>query len=115
MTTGKDWLTFESEDAPLRVMSVQHLYQQQIKLSLSNDTHFLLVPADQALVIDAQDQWRTAITDQQLWARWTRNALQSILPLIHQEGDLYTLRLVPPIQISQCTSQINWQGRPGHS
>ena len=115
VTTGRDWLTFESEDAPLRVMSVQNLHGQQLELSLSNDTRFLLAPADHALIIDQHDQWRTAIADQQLWARWTRNALQSILPIVQQVDDTYTLQLEPKVSIFQCSSKINWQGIPGRS
>lgn len=112
VTTGRDWLPFECEDAPLRVMSVKHLHGSQLELLLSNRTRFLMVPADHALVIDPHDQWRTGVTDQRLWARWTRKALQSIQPLVEQIDDQFILQLQPSIKITQCTTPLNWQNDP---
>ena len=80
VTTGRDWLSFQSEDAPLRILGAQIVNEQQLQLSLSNQTRYLVVPSALALIIDPKNQWRTAIVEQQLWARWTRKALQAITP-----------------------------------
>ena len=34
VTTGRDWLSFQSEDAPLRILSAQIVNEQQLQLSL---------------------------------------------------------------------------------
>jgi len=115
VTTGRDWVTFESEDAPLRIVSAKNLHDQQLLLSLSNETQYILVPSAMALIIDKQNQWRSAIIEQHLWARWTRNALQSIIPLVEKNKEAYFLKLNPHITIVELQIKQNWCLSPGNS
>ncbi|MBL92685.1 MAG: hypothetical protein CMH56_12845 [Myxococcales bacterium] len=111
ITTGRDWLDIQCEDAPLRVLQVENLHGQ-LRLTLSNETKFLLSPHPQALVVDADDQWRTAIVEQQLWARWSRNALQAILPHVMESNGQYQLDLVPSLPIHKIEAPLNWSEAP---
>ncbi len=115
VTTGRDWLSFKSEDAPLRIVSAKNLHGQQLLLSLSNETQYLLVPSSLALIVDQENQWRTAIIEQQLWARWTFNALQSITPLVENSDNEYALKLNPPIPIVQLKEHKNWSLTPSET
>ena len=67
-----------------------------------------------ALVVDADDQWRTAIAEQQLWARWSRNALQAIMPYVKEDAGEYKLELNPSIPITTLQTQKNWAEAPGN-
>ena len=43
VTTGRDWLDIQCEDAPLRVIQVENIHGQ-LRLTLSNETKYLLSP-----------------------------------------------------------------------
>ena len=114
VTTGRDWLDIRCEDAPLRVVQATNLHGQ-LQLTLSNETRCLMSPHPNALVVDANDLWRTGIPEQHLWARWSRNALQAILPYVQETDGHYRLEMVPPLPIRKLQSPLDWSKAPGDS
>jgi hypothetical protein len=83
VTTGRDRLPFECEDAPFRVITVRRRGHAWT-LVLSDGGEESLV-ADEELLIDDDGAVRSRVKGGRFWALWSRSAAQAVASVVDEE------------------------------